>query len=445
MAKNNDKFIWGAATASYQIEGAVTEDGRGESIWDRFSHINGNVKNGDTGDVACDHYHRYKEDIDIMGRLGLEGYRFSVAWSRIFPEGSGKVNPKGLDFYDRLIDGLLEKNIDPMVTLYHWDLPQALQDIGGWTNRDTVQYFVEYAQTLFGKFGDRVHKWVTHNEPWVVTTAGNREGRHAPGIKDFPTAVQVAHHLILSHAKAVDAYKAYRKEGDEIGITLSLHPVHPATNYREDIEAANRVDQYNNRWFLDPVFKGEYPKELLEKYEAELKAPVIVPGDMDVIANNPGDFLGVNYYLRKVVKHSKQDSFLEFESVQPEGRPYTDFPWEIYPEGMHELLMRIKNEYNNPKVYVTENGAAYNDKVINGEITDDGRIDYLKSNISEMLRAKEDGANVAGYYAWSLLDNFEWAQGYTKRFGLVYVDYNTQQRILKKSAYWYRDLIKEQK
>jgi len=440
---NKSKFIWGSATAAYQIEGGVAEDGRGECIWDRFSHTEGKVLNGDTGDVACDHYHRFKDDINTMSEIGLNGYRFSIAWSRIYPEGHGKVNQKGLDFYDRLIEGLLEKNIDPMITLYHWDLPQALQDIGGWANRDTVEYFTEYSNTLFAKFGDRVHKWVTHNEPWVVAFAGNRVGRHAPGIKDFPTAVQVSHHLILSHAKAVDAFKAYRNDGDEIGITLNLFPMHPATNSPEDIAAAKRVDEYHNTWFLDPILKGEYPKDLLNSFETKLNSPVILPEDMKLIANNPGDFLGINYYLRRVIKHSMADSFLEYEEIQPEGSSYTDFPWEVYPEGMYELLMRIKNEYNNPKIYITENGAAYNDdKIVDGVVIDDNRIDYLSSHINEMLRAKAEGAKVEGYYAWSLLDNFEWAYGYSKRFGLIHVDYNSLQRKWKKSAFWYRDFIK---
>lgn len=435
-------FIWGSATASYQIEGAVNEDGRGESIWDRFSHTPGKVTNGDTGDVACDHYHRYKQDIKIMKEIGLQSYRFSIAWPRIFPEGKGKMNQKGIDFYDRLINELLENGIDPAVTLYHWDLPQALQDSGGWSNHDTADYFAEYAERIFKVLGDRVNKWITHNEPWCVAFAGHRQGRHAPGFTDFSLAVQVSHHLMLSHAKAVQAYKALNSKTGKIGITLNLYPIYPASDSFEDTETAMLVDGYHNRWFLDPAFKGQYPQDMLNFYKEKLNSPVIQPGDMEIIAANPAEFLGINYYFRKVVRKGNIDPVLLFDEVKPEGK-YTEMNWEVYPQGLYDLLMRIKKDYNNPLIYITENGAAFKDsKPINGIVEDQDRLNFLKQHFETTAKAVKEGVNVQGYYVWSLMDNFEWAHGYTKRFGLIYIDYETQERIWKRSALWYKDVIK---
>ena len=437
------RFLWGAATAAYQIEGAYLEDGKGLNIWDEFCKIPGKVHNGDTGEIACDHYHKFKEDIGLMKELGINSYRFSIGWARVMPEGRGKLNQKGMDFYKKLIEELLKNDIEPIITLYHWDLPQSLQKTGGWANRETVDYFVEYAQAMFKSFGGSVNKWITHNEPWVAAFAGHRQGRHAPGITDLPTAVQVSHHLILSHAKTVQAFRSSCKKDDDIGITLNLYPVHPASDLQEDAETARIVDGYHNRWFLDPIFKGAYPEDILDIYNKAGAAPVVQTGDMHVIAGNPGDFLGVNYYFRKVVKRSDADPVLGFEEVKPAGRPYTAFNWEVYQEGMHELLLRLKNKYDDHRIFVTENGAAYADDVVSGGIIqDDDRVEYLKNHIAAMLQAKKDGCRVEGYYAWSLLDNFEWAWGYSKRFGLFHVDYKTQQRLWKKSSLWYKEFLK---
>lgn len=439
-------FIWGTATAAYQIEGAANEDGRGESIWDRFSHIPGNIVNGDNGDIACDHYHKYKEDIKIMKEMGINGYRLSTSWSRILPEGKGKINQKGIDFYDRLVDELLEDGIDPAVTLYHWDLPQALQDIGGWGNRDTIEYFAEYAAYMYNTLGDRVKKWITHNEPWVAAYAGNLAGRHAPGLKDFPLAVQVSHHLMLSHAKAVEAYRGYNDKNGKIGITLNLFPTYAASDSEADKEAAAFVDGYHNRWFLDPVLKGEYPEDILKVFKEKLNSPVIMPGDMKLLADNKSDFLGVNYYFRRVVKKSEVDPVLQYEEIKPVESQYTDMNWEVYPQGLYDLLTRIKKDYNDPVMYITENGAAFkDDKLVDGVVEDNDRVEFLKQHFIEAERAIKAGVKLEGYYVWSMLDNFEWAYGYDKRFGIIYVDYETQNRIWKRSAHWYKNFLKSGK
>lgn len=438
-----DKFIWGAATAAYQIEGGAREGGRGESIWDRFSHIPGKTLNGDTGDEACDHYHRYQHDISLMKELGLKGYRFSIAWPRVFPGGKGTANQDGVDFYNRLVDGLLENGIEPMVTLYHWDLPQALQDEGGWRNRNTIDYFAEYASYLFATLGDRVKKWITHNEPWVVAFAGHFQGRHAPGLCDLPLAVQVTHHLLLSHAKAVERYRSSKYGDGKIGITLNLYPTYPASETAADQKAAVLIDGHHNRWFLDPVFKGTYPEDLLELYQKSLSAPVLLPGDMEFIAANAIDFLGVNYYSRKVVRYSAIHPVLQFVEVKPEGAEYTEMNWEVYPRGLYDLLIRISRDYHNPEIYITENGAAFKDREPgSGIVADDERLEFLKQHFAAAHRAIRDGVRLNGYYVWSLMDNFEWAHGYSKRFGVIYIDYQTQARIWKKSGRWYREVIK---
>lgn len=434
-------FLWGATTAAYQIEGAVGEDGRGKSIWDRFSHTTGKIANGETGDVACDHYHRYQEDIALMKKLGLKGYRFSIAWPRIFPEGKGGINQKGLDFYSKLADGLLEAGIEPMATLYHWDLPQTLQDNGGWANRETVHYFNDYAAVIFKALGDRIKLWITHNEPWVASFTGNALGEHAPGFNDYGLAVQVGHHLLLSHGLAVKTFRDLAVKNGKIGITLNLSPTYPASEAPEDKQAASIADGYYNRWFLDPIFKGAYPADLLKLFSDQFGSMRVETGDLGLIAA-PIDFLGVNYYFRKVVRHSGSNPIFGFEELRPAG-VYTEMDWEIYPQSLYDLLIRIDQDYNHPHLYITESGAAFKDElIIDGKVEDDDRLEYIKGHLTEAERAIRAGVKLDGYLVWSLIDNFEWAFGYAKRFGLIRVDYQTQQRIWKKSADWYRETIR---
>ncbi|MBZ4645305.1 MAG: beta-galactosidase [Clostridia bacterium] len=435
-------FLWGVATASYQIEGAWKEDGKGESIWDRFSHIPKKVANGDTGDVACDHYHLYPEDVKLLKELGVKTYRLSISWPRIFPEGKGQPNEKGMEFYKNLIKLLVENDIKPAVTLYHWDLPQKLQDIGGWANREVVDYYEQYARYVFKELGDLVPIWITHNEPWVVSFIGNWEGRHAPGITDFSTALQVSHHLLLSHGKAVRAYREMGFEG-EIGITLNLVPVYPdpSSHNEEDAAAAIRRDGFQNRWFLDPVFKGRYPADMINWYSKKVVVPVITQEDLDIIST-PVDFLGINYYMPGYIKADPDAWPLELKHVFT-GKDRTAMGWEIYPEGLYDLLVRLHKDYNGIKIMVTENGAAFND-IVNreGKVEDDNRLDFLYKHFIQAYRAIQDGVNLTGYYVWSFMDNFEWAEGYAKRFGITYVDYKTQKRIIKKSGHWYKEVIK---
>jgi len=436
-----DNFVWGAATAAYQIEGAYNEDGKGESIWDRFCRTPGKVQDGDRGDVACDHYHRYRDDIKLMKSISLNAYRFSIAWSRIFPRGKGQVNQDGLDFYERLVEGLLDNGIEPFVTLYHWDLPQALQRKGGWANRDTVGYFKDYAEEVSKKLGDRVHFWITHNEPWVVSFLGHHSGVHAPGIKNLSTALKVSHHLLLSHGETVAILRDNGDEKTQVGISLNLSSVHPASESEEDKKAAKRFDGYLNRWFLDSIYKGSYPEDMLALYGD--KAPEIRAQDLERISTKT-DFLGVNNYFRAVIKTDKKEAFLGLSSVKPSGAEYTEMNWEIYPLGIYELLKRIHNDYDEPVVYITENGAAFPDKIDeNGRVNDESRIKYLKGYFLQAHRAIEEGVKLSGYFVWSLLDNFEWAYGYSKRFGLVYTDYPTQKRIIKASGWWYKRVIEK--
>lgn len=433
-------FIWGAATAAYQIEGAYREDGKGENIWDRYSHIPGRTFEGHTGDVACDHYHRYEEDIRIMKEIGLKSYRFSISWARIFHDGKGTPNQKGLDFYRRLTEKLNESGIKPAATLYHWDLPQKLQDLGGWANRDTAGWFADYAAYMFEKLGDQVPIWITHNEPWVAAFVGHWIGRHAPGITDFRTALQAAHHLLLSHSQAVRAYRDMGCSG-EIGITLNMNPVYPASEKEDDKAAAGMYDEYLNRWFADPVLKGSYPAGLMAYFQEMGLLPEMDDGDMELI-HQPVDFLGVNNYYSSFIKY--EGSLWPIPAAETmTGRDRTQMGWEIYPEGIHDLLMRLHRDYEGVKILITENGAAFND-IVNreGNVEDDNRLDYLYRYLGQVHRAISSGADVRGYYAWTLLDNFEWGHGYSKRFGLVYVDFRTQQRIMKKSAHWYRDVIR---
>ncbi|HLI06020.1 MAG TPA: GH1 family beta-glucosidase [Ktedonobacteraceae bacterium] len=441
MAQFPEHFYWGVATASYQIEGAVNEGGRGESIWDRFSSVPGNVLNNETGRVADDHYHRFREDVQIMQQLGVNAYRFSIAWPRIMPTGKGKVNTIGLDFYDRLVDTLLGANIEPFITLYHWDLPQALQDaVGGWGSRETAYAFADYVEAVSRRLGDRVHHWITLNEPWVAAFMGNETGEHAPGLRNSKLAWQVSHNLLLGHALAVPILRANGGAGTEVGITLSMSPIYPASDKVEDVESARMIDAKNNRWFLEPVFRGSYPEDMLEYLDEHQLTPHMEENDQQLIAQ-PLDFLGLNYYFRVIVRRKPNGGPFDTEQVQPQGE-YTDMGWEVYPPGLRELLLRMHNEYHIPRLYVTENGAAFLDVVSGDDLVHDARrIEYLREHFHEALAAISEGVPLAGYFVWSLMDNFEWAQGYSKRFGLVYIDYPTQRRVLKDSARWYRDFI----
>jgi beta-glucosidase len=430
-----DGFLWGAATAAYQIEGAWNEAGKGESIWDRFSHTPGKVLGGDTGDVACDHYHRWRDDIGLMRELSLHAYRLSISWPRVLPEGVGAVNSAGLDFYDRLIDGLLEAGIQAYVTLYHWDLPQALQDRGGWANRETVAAFANYADVVVRRLGDRVKNWITHNEPWCTSFLGYAIGEHAPGIRNGP-ALAAAHHVLLSHGEAVPVLRAGSR-GAQVGITLNFSPAYPASDSAGDQAAARRHDGFFNRWFLDPLYGRGYPADMVALYGAMM--PEVRPGDLERMAA-PTDFLGVNYYNRAVIRDDPDGPMLRVGHVRPEGE-YTAMDWEVYADALRALLVRLHNDYAPGRMYITENGAAYPDTLGPDGVHDEARIRYLAGHLAASHAAIGEGANLAGYFYWSLMDNFEWAWGYSRRFGIVYVDYPTQRRVLKDSAKFYREVI----
>lgn len=430
-------FIWGTSTASYQIEGAAHEDGRGASIWDTFSHTPGRVKNGDTGDVACDHYHRLHSDLDLMKYIGIDAYRLSVAWPRVIPNGRGNVNSKGLAFYDRLIDGLLEREIEPWVTLYHWDLPQVLQDAGGWGSRDTAHALAEYTQVVTGALGDRVKHWITINEPWCVAYLGYGVGVHAPGEKDMALSLRAAHNVLLAHGMAVPIIRE-NSSGAKVGITLNLTPGYPATDSEEDATATRLFDGFFNRWYLDPVQARGYPSDMLEAYGPI--APEVKPGDLETIAVKT-DFLGVNYYTRSFIRHDPTQPF-DVGQVQPPNLERTSMGWEVFPDGLRDLLVRLKNDYVDQPIYVTENGAAFEDTLEpDGSINDSARQRYLERHFQACHEAIQHGANLKGYFAWSLMDNFEWAEGYEKRFGLTHVNFETQERRLKRSGEWFRDFL----
>src|SRR5450631_1560381 len=441
MLQFPDSFRWGAATASYQIEGAVHEDGRGESIWDRFCATPGKVFNNESGAIACDHYHRYQEDIQLMRELGLQAYRFSVAWPRILPTGRGRVNPAGLDFYERLVDALLAANIEPFATLFHWDLPQALQDdFGGWTSRDTSKAFVDYVDIVSQRLGDRVKNWITLNEPLVVAKVGYEYGVHAPGLQDPRLAWQVSHHLLLAHGLAVPVIRA-NSSNAQVGITLNLSSVHGATDSERDQYVAHLEDGIANRWYIEPIFRGAYPSDIVDYLEQNNLAPQMVNGDAALIAV-PVDFLGVNNYSRNVVRQKVGAAPGTAEHVHIPGAEYTEMDWEVYPEGLREVLVRLHQEYHVPRLYVTENGAAFPDTVsAHSRVHDARRENYYREYLTQAHTALSEGVPLAGYFAWSLMDNFEWSEGYSKRFGITYVDYATQQRIIKDSGYWYRDTI----
>ncbi len=453
-------FVWGVAASAYQIEGAWNEDGKGPSIWDTFCHTPSKIANGETGDVAIDHYHRYKEDVALMAELGIQAYRFSVSWSRVIPEGVGTVNQKGLDFYDRLVDELLERKIEPFANLYHFDLPQALQDRGGWPKRRTASAFADYARAVTERLSDRVHTFITHNEPWVTAAAGYFDGSHAPGIKDPVAMFKAMHHLLLSHGLAAEAIRAAAKKPVKVGIVLNLNPVHPASDSKKDRDAAYRMDTVLNRAVLDPLLKGTTPMQELA-FGKMFTSNLIKPGDLEKIRTL--DLLGVNYYTRTVVKNDPKFPVMAASQVQPEGNEYSGM-WEIYPEGLYELLMRVWKDYFigpippappfpageggngglGPELMVTENGVPVPDGLdFDGRVRDERRIRYLKNHIAQVHRAIADGVPVKGYFHWSLMDNFEWALGYSQRFGLIYVDFKTQKRTVKDSGWWFSSVIRE--
>jgi beta-glucosidase len=441
MSDDRNGFVWGAATAAFQIEGATTADGRGESIWDRFAATEGKVALGDTGEPACEHYYRWQDDLDLMKSLGLEGYRFSISWPRIQPTGRGPANQRGLDFYRSLVEGMLERGIRPLATLYHWDLPQALQDEGGWASRDIVGWFTEYAAIVYDHLGDLVSDWITHNEPWVTSILGYAYGVKAPGISDWPTALRAAHHSLLAHGAAVKAYRDGGGTGN-IGITLDLTVANPATPSPEDEAAAARLDGHHNRWFLDPVFRASYPAETVELYEQRLgPLDFVHDGDLELIAQ-PIDFLGVNFYRPNLVEALDDGSVLGFREVDVDVE-HTSMGWPIIPTALTELLVRLQRDYGSVPFVITENGAAFDDQLDGTDVVDDDRrVAYIAGHIDALERAREQGVDVRGYYVWSLLDNFEWEHGYGQRFGIVFVDFPTQRRIPKRSALWYRDLIR---
>jgi beta-glucosidase len=430
-------FLWGVATSAYQIEGAVHEDGRGESIWDRFSHTPGKTKNGATGDVADDHYHRYNDDLDLMHSLGIQSYRFSVAWPHILPDGAGPVNQKGLDFYRRLVDGLLQRAIRPMATLFHWDLPQALQDQGGWENRDTAMRFADYADTVFQALGDAVPSWLTLNEPKTVVTVGYIYGGHAPGYRDPARAYVALHHMLLGHGLAARAFQARftPSSGRRIGIALNLSPVYPADSVPGTQDAVRLQDGFENRLYLDPILRGSYPSDVTAALgDSWPSAAIIQSGDLGII-KTPIDLLGINYYNPTTVTAGPR--------VVGGALPTSAATWEqVYPEGLYDLLVRLKQDYGDLPLSVTENGAAYDDTLdASSRVDDPQRQQYLRDHLLAAHRALQAGVSLYSYHAWSLLDNFEWAEGYTQRWGIVYVDYATQRRYPKQSALWYRDVI----
>jgi len=433
-------FKFGVATAAYQVEGAAEEDGRTPSIWDTFCTTPGKVYEGQTGDVACDQYHRYKEDVRLMKEMGVDSYRFSIAWPRIFP-AYGTYNPKGMEFYKNLIHELQENGIEPVVTLYHWDLPNWAYERGGWLNRESVAWFAEYGAKVFEELNDSVRLWITHNEPFCASILGYGWGVHAPGHRDMREALTAAHHILLSHGAAVEAFRKCNLRDSKVGITLNLTPAVPFTRSREDVEAVSRSDGLANRWFLDPVFKASYPgdmKEVLGKLVGDLD--FIRDGDLQRISNGI-DFLGVNYYTRSLVK-VVQNGALNYEEVPGNPENETAMGWQICPQALYDLIFRLRREYTQLPIYITENGAAFDDVLTNGKhVHDTQRTEYIKAHLTAIAEANIQGANVQGYFLWSLLDNFEWAYGYSKKFGIVHVDFGTQERSLKDSALWYRDVI----
>ncbi len=438
-----DGFRFGVATSAQQIEGAVREDGRGESVWDHFAARPGAIADGTTPAIACDHYHRWREDVALLSDLGLNAYRFSTGWSRIVPAGDGVVNARGLDFYDRLVDALLARGITPFVTLDHWDLPQALERAGGWRERATVHAFTAYARAVTARLGDRVKHWITHNEPWCLAVLGHELGQHAPGLRDPAAALGVAHHLLLSHGLA--AAEAKRDWPDaQVGLTNILAAVDPASDAMADRDAARRYDGTVNRWYLDPLFRGRYPEDVVRDHVrrgtlASETLPFVEPGDLEAIAT-PADFLGVNYYSRAVMRAGERGEPIGVPQAPREA--LTAMGWEVWPRGLTDVLLRLTREYGAKRLYVTESGAAFDDAVDpDGRVRDTRRVEYLRGHLAAALDAIAAGVPLAGFFVWSLLDNFEWGQGHSKRFGLYHVDFETQQRTIKDSAHFYRDVV----
>jgi len=426
-------FLWGAASAAYQVEGAWNEDGKGESIWDRFSHTPGKINDGNTADIACDHYHRYEEDIALMREIGLKAYRFSTSWSRVLPTGRGRINPKGLDFYDRLVDRLCAANIEPLLTLYHWDLPQALQDEGGWDNRNTAHAFADYTALMVKRLGDRVNYWTTFNEPSVITFIGFLTGEHAPGFKDQRMAYQVAHHLMLAHGLGMQTIRTIKPDA-KAGIVLNLWMSEPASDSADDLASANKFWDENETLFLDPLFKGHYPPAVYDMVGKNM--PKIQDGDLALIAQKM-DYVGINYYSRNVLTAKGKVEKIE-------GSEYTEMGWEVCAPALRRMLVKINSEYNLPPIIITENGVAFKDEVsADGKVHDLRRIEYLKEHFIQTRLAMLDGVDVRGYMVWALMDNFEWGHGFSKRFGLAYTDYTTQKRIVKDSGEWYADVIRK--
>jgi len=435
-----DDFLWGTATSAYQIEGSPTADGAGPSIWHRFSHTPDNTFLDQTGDVACDHYRRYKDDVAIMAELGTNAYRFSIAWGRVLPEGTGKVNKKGLDFYSRLVDELLKKGIKPNATLFHWDLPEALDNRGGWLNRDIAEWFSDYATTMWDALGDRVEMWSTLNEPWVVTDGGYLHGVLAPGHANPFETVLAAHNLLRSHGMAVERFRSSKAKKGKIGIAINLEPKYPASKSAEDVEATKRADAYMNRQYLDPIFRGHYPEEMGEIFGEAW--PEWSDEDMRII-KQPIDFLGLNYYTRSVNRYDRERLPVRVRGIPQPHHTTTQTEWEVFPEALTKILLWVKERYGNPPVYITENGAAFYDppQPIDGKIEDPLRVEYYRQHLRAAHDAMKKGVDLRGYFAWSLLDNYEWALGYSKRFGIVHVDYETQKRTIKSSGRYYASVI----
>ncbi|MGD0803826.1 MAG: GH1 family beta-glucosidase [Candidatus Bathyarchaeia archaeon] len=433
-------FLLGTASASYQIEGAVTEDGRGQSIWDTFSHTPGKIEDATNGDNACDHYHRYEEDVELMKKLGVNAYRFSISWSRVLPKGRGKINNKGLQFYSNLVDSLIDAGITPFVTLYHFDLPQALQDEGGgWLRRGIVDDFEAYVDAVSVELGDRVKHWATFNEPWELAWQGYVTGEDAPGLRlGNNAALKASHNALLAHGAAVKTLRD-NSSNSEIGIVLHLNMVEPASERPEDVAAAHRWELCQNRWYIDALYRESYPAEMVKLFGSE--APEVIPGDMEQIQEGI-DFLGINNYRRSVVAAGTDMPPINMKRMSPPGE-YTDMGWEVHPEGIYKILKWIHANYPVPLVYVTENGAAFSDKVSSkGKVHDDKRLSYLKEHIKQVHRAMREGVPVRGYFAWSTLDNFEWAYGYSKRFGVIHVDFDIQKRTIKDSGYFLSEVAK---
>jgi beta-glucosidase len=432
-------FVFGTSTAAYQIEGAASEDGRGPSIWDTFARTPGKVTHGDTGDIACDHYHRLEADLDLIAELGVDSYRFSIAWPRVVPDGSGQVNPRGIDFYRRMVDGLLARGITPMATLFHWDLPQPLQDLGGWTSRDTVGRFCDFVTVVLGALGSIIPLWVTVNEPFCAGMIGHLQGRHAPGRTDLHAALAASHHLMLAHGEAVALIRDLAPDG-QVGNSVLLSDISPVSGSAADLAAARRLDGYENRWFLDPMLRASYPDDMLAWYSRQVPIDFIKDGDLKVIAA-PMDFSGINYYETKLVQADPAEPYHQATVLPAEG-PLTANGIDARPAGLGRVLRRLRDEYPAIPLYITENGAPYFDYVDpEGNVNDPERVRYLDDHLTVTREALADGVDVRGYFVWSLLDNFEWADGYSRRFGLHFVDFGTQARIPKSSARWYQQFI----